>query len=95
MLPAIHMDVIFDRGTIVVHLPVDGGRRPSLLTDDFIWDQRVGDWRAPAYRLPSFRARLARQGISFRYLSPRPEGFLPSPLPPATTNPNSTPSKGM
>lgn len=47
----------------------------------FLWDPRVGCWRAPAWRLPDVRAWMDARGLPWTYRSPRPPGFLPDPFP--------------
>lgn len=45
------------------------------------WDARVGQWRALACSLPRFRRWLAERRIELTYRSPRPQWFVPLPVP--------------
>jgi superfamily II DNA or RNA helicase len=75
------MELFFDRGTLVIALDArESGASIGALPPYFLWDSRVGRWRAPAHRLPEFRLWLAARGRDAKYSSPRPAGFLPRPV---------------
>jgi superfamily II DNA or RNA helicase len=70
------LEVSFDRGTLLIE---EGTARAlRVLPGYFLWDSRVGGWRAPACHLGEFLDGLRAGGTRFVYRSPRPAGFLPA-----------------
>jgi superfamily II DNA or RNA helicase len=81
------MELFFDRGTIIVASGGPPSWTSGCLPDSFLWDRRIGRWRAPAFALPSIRRWFQEHGPPFTYRSPRPADFLPAPVPPESLPP--------
>lgn len=77
------MELIFDHGTLLLEAPLGpppgarDGSRGGPVPPHFLWDPRVGRFRAHAFRLAAATAWLQRRGLACRFRSARPEGFAP------------------
>ncbi|MGH7613483.1 MAG: DEAD/DEAH box helicase family protein, partial [Gemmatimonadales bacterium] len=77
------MQLLFDRGTILLEDPPEGDLRnvPGVL-----WDPRVRAHRAPAFLYPRLKHELARRGLCFTdrvcVRAPGPEAWSPPELRP-------------